>query len=283
MRRHVLTLFLLWAIRISSQSFTNGSVFNYSVGDTIVTSVTHYTGLIGGASPPNITYRVFTNKSYSANLDTVFYGIHDVSFKAGACSGCPSSISSANKNFYITNLSASVINFIIPGIQSCQQMKDTNYVNECGINEHYKYAESGLACFEPPIHEYKIIEGIGIFEYTVSLNSNPPGIGFREELISFHKTSKQCGTIGTIPNGINEWRLGTQKLNVYPNPSDGSYTIDSEKDGTLVVENILGEEVYNRSVFRGITTIDLTQQSKGVYIVKCRTENRIYTARLVKM
>ena len=58
--KHVYTLYLLaLSLCLSSQSFTNGSVFNYSVGDTIATSVAQYTDSYNSAGPTHLYIQGF--------------------------------------------------------------------------------------------------------------------------------------------------------------------------------------------------------------------------------
>ncbi|WP_317898961.1 T9SS type A sorting domain-containing protein [Aurantibacillus circumpalustris] len=287
MKQFLLLCALASFIKLSSQSFTNGTVFDYSVGDTIVTYKQNKDAF-GNVGPPTTTYRVYTNKYYSANLDTVFYQAHDVYSTPPPTPPyfSPFPISSANVSFFVSNLGSSAINFSLPWIHGCQTMIDTSYVNMCGMNEHFKYAKNDSSCFEPPTIEYKIVEGVGVFENTMSWNGIPFSGGTKTTLNWFRKGNKRCGFMNAIPvenpTGIEEWNSSVEKLQIYPNPSKGIYNINTSDKGTVFVMNVLGEEVYTAQIERGISVLNLENQTPGIYIVKCKSGDKVFVGRVVK-
>ena len=71
------------------------------------------------------------------------------------------------------------------------------------------------------------------------------------------------------------------KVEVYPNPSSGLFTIQaSEKISRIEILNILGEKVYSSANITPLTTwrIDLGKQPKGVYFYKALLENGLIRA-----
>ena len=77
-------------------------------------------------------------------------------------------------------------------------------------------------------------------------------------------------------------------LSVYPNPSNGKFNIDlvNVNDGTysISVDNILGEEVYSevRSVIHTYSDVlDLTNLSKGVYMLNVKNENSSTSRKII--
>jgi len=88
----------------------------------------------------------------------------------------------------------------------------------------------------------------------------------------------------TAPIGIAQYNE-SQKLMVYPNPSGGAFTVETDetmKGGTLTVVNSEGKEVMNMPDLNGNTvTLNLTILPKGIYLVKVRTATDLFVAPLV--
>ena len=280
--KHIYILcFFVVSFCSSSQGFTNGSVFNYSVNDTIVTDYIQYpTGWGGPTSPPVTTYRIFKQKHYSANQDTVFYQIEDYVVAYPGCVGCQPAVTHTVQNFVVTALNSSAINY---SLLTCHGQIDNSFVNNCGMNEHSIDAGGAFgSCFEPNQEHYRIIEGVGRFH----LFRSGSGTGFGDEtkLVAYHKVSQPAcgGAIGAFPTGINEWKTEDTRLTIYPNPSNGYFTIDTKTEILFQLQNLMGEELKSAKLSPGNTLLDLTDQPQGIYILTCKTVNKIYTVKIVK-
>ena len=77
-------------------------------------------------------------------------------------------------------------------------------------------------------------------------------------------------------------------LDVYPNPSDGVVNIEFNTHDLSAVEisifNVLGEEIYfSNEILNGefTTTINLSSQSKGVYLIKIKTDRGVINRKLI--
>ena len=80
--------------------------------------------------------------------------------------------------------------------------------------------------------------------------------------------------------GIQQLGLGSVQLKIYPNPSNGIFTIQSEKElGEVSVYNSLGEIVYQSTIkpFNHLT-IDISNQPAGIYILQTQGKH----SRLIK-
>lgn len=94
---------------------------------------------------------------------------------------------------------------------------------------------------------------------------------------------ESCNPCSVGLNEISE----IDKFEVYPNLSTGKFNYSIYLKSTQIVEltitNLIGESVYSESLngdnLQG--EIDLTDQSKGMYLVKIRTENDILTKKIV--
>ena len=93
------------------------------------------------------------------------------------------------------------------------------------------------------------------------------------------------GTIaGTITNctfscatGIDE-DLNNLSVNLYPNPSNGIFSINFKNVNTkkiIEIYNVLGERVYSTNLFEEKTEIDLSTEKKGIYFFQLKTEKEI--------
>ncbi len=79
--------------------------------------------------------------------------------------------------------------------------------------------------------------------------------------------------------GIEDENNNNVSFNVYPNPSNGEFNINLDakdsKNITLLVKNVLGEEVINKLVSvsgKTIETISLSDYSKGIYFLTIDNE-----------
>ena len=73
-------------------------------------------------------------------------------------------------------------------------------------------------------------------------------------------------------------------LTIYPNPSNGIFTLSFEKDGTKSIEvmNSIGSLILTATTTENTTNIDLSSYSNGVYFIKVGSENTTKTIRLIK-
>lgn len=81
--------------------------------------------------------------------------------------------------------------------------------------------------------------------------------------------------------GLSEIEQAEKKIRVYPNPSEGIFTIDSELSiQHLALFNAMGEEVP--LFLSGQNQIDLSHLSKGMYTLLLKTEEGILRKKLIK-
>ncbi|WP_396145767.1 T9SS type A sorting domain-containing protein [Flavobacterium sp.] len=81
--------------------------------------------------------------------------------------------------------------------------------------------------------------------------------------------------------------LDDENLIVYPNPSNGVFTINlenvNEKYETIEVYNLFGAKVFSETVNnRSNVTIDLSQFSSGYYIAKVKNDEKTVQLKLIK-
>ena len=72
-------------------------------------------------------------------------------------------------------------------------------------------------------------------------------------------------------------------FDLYPNPSNGIFTVKLDKIGKyeLIVNNVLGQTVYTRSINSKRTPVDLSNFDKGVYTIELSDKNSTYTEKII--
>ena len=68
--------------------------------------------------------------------------------------------------------------------------------------------------------------------------------------------------------GIKENGNIYDDLSLYPNPNNGSFTIDLKNKSQVIITNTLGETVLNQSMETGNQNLDIQSQSNGIYFIK---------------
>ncbi len=83
--------------------------------------------------------------------------------------------------------------------------------------------------------------------------------------------------------GINELLEGSaENVVVYPNPSNGLFTIELLANSSVTVVDLLGKVVYAKQLQEGKQAINLTHLSKGVYILKADANGVLKSVRLIR-
>ncbi len=89
-----------------------------------------------------------------------------------------------------------------------------------------------------------------------------------------------CVAITTI--GLAETTFG-DGLSVYPNPSNGVFTIElTDASANVVITNAIGEFVTQMTVVNGLNTLDLQHEADGVYFINVTSENKQQVIKIVK-
>lgn len=81
--------------------------------------------------------------------------------------------------------------------------------------------------------------------------------------------------------GLNENILSGTFINIYPNPSSGTFNVEVDSRADVVVYDLLGTVVYSGKLEAGKQAVVLEDKAKGVYLVKISVNEKHQTVRLV--
>lgn len=101
------------------------------------------------------------------------------------------------------------------------------------------------------------------------------------QVLRTHNSIISVDVIAPLSTGINE-SLTNNNLIVYPNPATHKVNISSLQGSTIEIYNMQGEKVKALSDFSGNSTIDVSDFSDGIYLIRCRSIKGIYKTMFVK-
>ena len=77
----------------------------------------------------------------------------------------------------------------------------------------------------------------------------------------------------SLVTGIDDESDPNSELNIYPNPTTGFFHIEFEDGDFLEVIDMMGRVVISKQLAnRNKITVDLTANSKGIYLIRIRSK-----------
>jgi photosystem II stability/assembly factor-like uncharacterized protein len=117
--------------------------------------------------------------------------------------------------------------------------------------------------------------------------------GTFNRLLSVHFTDTNTGYIvgegGIILKttnggitGVNNHSSNSTSLEIYPNPSCNSITIETKGNGHLSILNLNGQELITCQITKPKTLIDIRRLTSGVYLVQVTSEKAVQMGKFIK-
>jgi hypothetical protein len=82
----------------------------------------------------------------------------------------------------------------------------------------------------------------------------------------------------SLATGIKNNISKLEGVSLFPNPSNGFITIDGVKKGVITVTDFSGKIMYQNSF---MNHIDISKNSKGLYLLKIENEEGVFTQKIV--
>lgn len=112
------------------------------------------------------------------------------------------------------------------------------------------------------------------------------GVDVVQNSLTINVTS--CGNTTMIPQNVTNCTNAVDELNwsysinVFPNPSGGTFTIQSSKRISAVeIINMLGEKIYAEQINSAQSDIDLNNKPQGMYLIKLISEKGTATKKII--
>lgn len=79
-------------------------------------------------------------------------------------------------------------------------------------------------------------------------------------------------------------RIVSNDLNLFPNPTSDQLTIQSKNASVdeITLFDVVGKEVIKQSIHAKECTINLNNLHNGLYFIRIKTENALFTYKILK-
>jgi hypothetical protein len=112
--------------------------------------------------------------------------------------------------------------------------------------------------------------------YTATANGNYAAI------LTVNNCTDTTACVAITSVGIKALNTTKANINVYPNPSNGVFTIALNANGSVIITDVLGKVIINKNVTKGNNTIDLSTYSNGVYVLSVTNNGVVSKAKIIK-
>ncbi len=147
------------------------------------------------------------------------------------------------------------------------EMVDSTLQTTDGV-AHYQWFKDGSPIENSDTSNYKPVSS-GIYKVEVS---NELGCSSVSDNFGFYVVSAPL--------------IANTYFNVFPNPNDGAFTISFKQHipgCTIKIHNLSGQEVYTKKLaeYTGNVEVDISNFSKGVYIIQVLFDNQVITEKIL--
>ena len=73
-------------------------------------------------------------------------------------------------------------------------------------------------------------------------------------------------------------------INIYPNPSSGLFNVaysNSVKDAEVIIYSLCGTVIYKEKHFSNRNVIDISDKSKGMYIIRINVDGKSIISNII--
>jgi hypothetical protein len=249
--------------RLDGDTLLNGNIHKKIMKDSVILVAVNgfssclldpwasFTGYMGALKEDTINNRTFIVLPGQSN-DTLFYD-------------------------YNLNIGDTVRGYLIA---SCKPV--VNSIDSVLIGAGYRKRWNFITCNEGPGY---IIQGIGSDNGLIE-TINSPGFCYSRlicvkdsntVLYTANASPMACQRILTGVNGDDKKGL----FSILPNPSSGVFTISSSEKLQYCVYDIFGREVLQSTNPDQSITLDLTPYPKGIYFVRGKSGDKIFSRKII--
>ena len=123
-----------------------------------------------------------------------------------------------------------------------------------------------------------LIEGIGVLGQACNGGGNSLVCYTKQGQSLIFEPGTDC-SVFPVPVYLNNAAFTKNNVSVYPNPTDDIVKVQSE----FIIEDVELYDIEGRQLLtQKHTTLDLTPFQKGIYLLKIKTNNQIFTQRIIK-
>ncbi|MCK5788417.1 MAG: T9SS type A sorting domain-containing protein, partial [Chlamydiia bacterium] len=81
---------------------------------------------------------------------------------------------------------------------------------------------------------------------------------------------------------IDDSQLTESPVNIYPNPAYNTLHIETPEQSEIEIFNYLGQKVYQQDAKSDVEILDINSWKSGIYMIRIKTNQQIYTQKLIK-
>jgi PKD repeat protein len=220
------------------------------------------------------------NKNPSYIFPAGYAGTNSVTLLVGTNS-VPSCTAQVTEQVYVNP--NPVANFVGDSLKGCSVLQ-TIFTDQSTVtypshvsswNWNFGNGHTTVSQF-PPLQVYKNASTTQNVYYSVSLT-----VRTDSGCVSTITKTNDIEVLACANNGIEKYN-GSTEANIYPNPNNGNFTIEttSTEKQTLQLVDVTGKLVLQQTI-TGKTNIDVSSLDNGIYFVQINTSEGFFTKKII--
>ncbi|PCJ28315.1 MAG: hypothetical protein COA97_01395 [Flavobacteriales bacterium] len=216
-------------------------------------------------------------RAYAAKLDSLGNVVWENDFARGDRNYSFSAIHELpNGNFMAAGVDIDVNQPILTG-EPRVRLFELNALGDSIWSKQYTHYGAGS---EDYVFDMKLTNDGGYVMCGYIINGSLPQ---KNDVLVIKVDSNGCD-VSNCTVGINENTLIENEVIVYPNPNNGTFTIEASnlENSVLEIYNLTGQLVSQTTLQNNTKTIDISKQANGLYLLKITSNQQVVTRRIVK-